>query len=58
MKTTELKIIFEMKFYWMGLTVNWTLQKTNNPPKKKTKSIYLQTGQQKLSKLKHKKIKD
>lgn len=35
MKTTELKIIFEMKFYWMGLTVNWTLQKTNNPPQKK-----------------------
>ena len=38
MKILELKIIiFKMKFYWVGLTANWTL------PKKKF-SVYLKTG--------------
>ena len=28
MKILELKtIIFKIKFYWMGLTANWTIQK-------------------------------
>ena len=40
MKILELKIIiFKMKFYWMGLTANWTI------PKKKKNSVCLRTGQ-------------
>ena len=54
MKILELKIIiFKMKFYWMGLTANWTI-----PKKKKKNSVCLRTGQQKISKLKNRKKKD
>ena len=36
MKILELKIIiFKMKFYWMGLTANWTI-----PKKKKKFSMF------------------